>query len=304
MSQIASAMTTGAARRFSVSAAERSRWACSIGRERARQPTAEPAVRGTAAQTVPTAYSWRSRTGTVGGWLSSLEKRICSLVIVREVSRAIDLVPGQVVPASVLVELGEQALADRAGVRGRAEVDPLVDLRCARTVGELGDLHLAVDVPADVDRSADGVAQLGQGLLELRLQGFTAGQAGAEEDEGVPDHIGAVGDLLDVPLTAEHEEQRGEVGHGQAGFARDLDVRHSAAVPRDRLEDAQGVLHRVERRGGLGLQRHGFPLPGCDRKLSYHDSRQAPFAGRLLARMMRSVRALDWGAALWHMPWS
>ena len=60
-----------------------------MGSESARQPTAEPAVSGTAAQTVPTAYSWRSRTGTVAGWLSSLENSTFSLVIVREVSRAI-----------------------------------------------------------------------------------------------------------------------------------------------------------------------------------------------------------------------
>ncbi len=43
---------------------------------------------GTAAHTVPTAYSWRSSTGTVAGWLSSFEKSTFSLVIVRDVSRA------------------------------------------------------------------------------------------------------------------------------------------------------------------------------------------------------------------------
>ena len=44
---------------------------------------------GTAAQTVPTAYSWRSRWGTVAGWVSSRESSSLSLVMVREVRRAI-----------------------------------------------------------------------------------------------------------------------------------------------------------------------------------------------------------------------
>ena len=69
--QIASDSRTGAARLLRVSAARRSRWAWSSGKESARQPTDEPAVIGTAAHTVPTAYSWRSSMGTVAGWASS-----------------------------------------------------------------------------------------------------------------------------------------------------------------------------------------------------------------------------------------
>ncbi|GKQ37696.1 hypothetical protein ALMP_42320 [Streptomyces sp. A012304] len=98
--------------------------------------------------------------------------------------------PGEVVAPAVVVELGQQALPYRGGVGGAAEVDPLVDDRGGRAVGVLVDLDLAVDVPADVDGGADGVAQPVQGVLELLAQGLRAVGRGAQAGQCGPGDIG------------------------------------------------------------------------------------------------------------------
>jgi hypothetical protein len=53
-------------------------------------------------------------------------------------------VAGQVVAAQFLVQLGQQALADRGGVRRLTEADPQVHPRGTGTVGDIDDLDLAV----------------------------------------------------------------------------------------------------------------------------------------------------------------
>lgn len=109
-------------------------------------------------------------------------------------------VAGEVVAAAVVVELAEKALADRAGVGGRAEVDPLVDRRGRRAGGALGDVDLTVDVPADVDGGADRVAQPVDGLLEFCAQCLVTAVRGTESAESGAGDVRAVGDLLDVSL--------------------------------------------------------------------------------------------------------
>ncbi|MEV6734449.1 hypothetical protein [Streptomyces sp. NPDC051364] len=60
----------------------------------------------------------------------------------------------EVFSALVVVELGQERLADNGGVGGFAEVDPFVDGGGGGAVGVLGDGNLAVGVAGDVDGGA------------------------------------------------------------------------------------------------------------------------------------------------------
>lgn len=122
-------------------------------------------------------------------------------------------------------------------------------------------MDLAVDVPAHVDRRAHRVAQPVEGVLELGAQSLVVAVRGTEAAEGGAGDIRTVGGLFDVPLAAQHAQEWGESVRAEAGLTGDFGVGDTGGVPCHRVQDAQGVLGRVVRRGRLVLESHGVP-PG------------------------------------------
>ena len=105
-----------------------------------------------------------------------------------------------------LVELGEDAFADRGGVCGVVESDPEIDPRSARAVGDVDDSDLAVIVHAEIGRHSEFVAEgdqcrpdAGQQLLSATLT--------VKCLKSVTQNPYAVGQPRDISFVGESPEQ-------------------------------------------------------------------------------------------------
>jgi hypothetical protein len=166
-----------------------------------------------------------------------------------------------VVAAGLLVELGQQALADCVGVPGLAEVGPLLDRRIGGGVGDALDVDLALSVDRVVHGHPDRIAPLRE-RLDNRAATFLPGRAAAEPLGRLTEEEQTLV-AAQIPFVRQGAQQVIRRGQREVGLAGQLLGGRPVLVLGGGFQEAHRTLHGSDECRGVRLSGGGVLFWGC-----------------------------------------